>query len=360
MNERLDMDAINRQYFEKRGYTKSNKNQAADYFVQLAASLGFSLDLLKEDWNHNKRYSFAPQDVELINDMLDRIKSREGKRLRCRDYQGAGGEFLYRLITDILHLFRSNGVPEGIVWEQEIKMHILSAYTALISEAIKQRHELKEYADSLLFLDSRVGEMDGFSQMDQYVYWTYLIEHPEIDIDEALGIYWCWWGHHFDTRYEQNYSLHKQIRHLDEPEYEVYQQLIASANYFTELVESDAELQNALAAWRRINYGGGKLKDNKRLAELDRQIAERFEQHITAITGASTVGTELLEIERTYPYTDLFRDSSQSLFEARKLYHERVEACKRPDPRFGDAPSSMEIAYQRRFRRPLVRRDKME
>lgn len=354
MAERLDMDAINRQYFEKRGFTKSSKNQAADYFVQLGTALHFSLDLLKEDWNHNKRYSFAPEDVELIHDMLDRLKSREGKRLRCRDYQGAGGVCILKFIEDILHLLRSNGVSENIVWEQEIRMHILTEYVARITQAVEQKPELGQYVGICIFQGSAVGEMDGFSEMDQYVYWTCLVEHPEITVDEALGIYWCWWSYRFQNLYDESYYRHKRIKHMSESERDYYLMLSDKIDCFTALTEGDAELQDALSEWRRITYGGGKLQDNQRLAGLIRQIAEHFERHVDAVFELQESDGTPAEAEPPYPYSELYGESMKLLLAALDNFRDRVEGYRMNDPIWGSSPSTMEIAYQRRFHRPLV------
>lgn len=83
-----NVEAIIYGYDRQTGDT--GKNLVADMLKEMANAIGFNITLLKEDCNPNKAFCFQEEDVEIIRKIIMLSKSKEGKRLRCRDYEGAG------------------------------------------------------------------------------------------------------------------------------------------------------------------------------------------------------------------------------------------------------------------------------
>lgn len=106
MNNLIEMDFVNRTYYEKsKQKIATNKNQAADLLHEVAAAMGIDLSLMKEGQVSNQRYIIQESDLDHICKILDQAKKIDGKRLRCRDYRGVGVECIDFFIEGFCHLF---------------------------------------------------------------------------------------------------------------------------------------------------------------------------------------------------------------------------------------------------------------
>ncbi len=275
-----DMDAINREYFSKRGFTKSNKNQAADYFTELADSLGFSLDLLKEGHNPNARYCFHEEDVDTVFAILDSAKSAEGKRLRCRDYKGAGWRFIASMVEALLYLMQANGATFMTVWEQEYHIAVKTGFV-IQTEILKElKPELSADLDEKFFLsDSLIYEEDGFTHADRYTFLNFVLEHVDFDAKDIRGVYWFWKTDNEGRSTEETIKAARQLRTKTPEEMESFKKRILGRIHWDQAVENDEDLQKILRRWHDIETGGGKLKDNKLRKPLAFQALEKIKQH---------------------------------------------------------------------------------
>lgn len=274
-----DMQTINHKYFEKHGFNKSNKNQAADYFAELADALGFSLDLLKEGHNHNGKYCFHDEDVDTVFAILDWAKSSEGKRLRCRDYRGAGWEFMERLVQALLKLMRINGATFMAIWEQEYRIAATTDFTIQIEKLKELKPELaSDFEDKFFMCDNPIHEKDGFSLADQYTFLNFVLEHLDFDAKDIRGVYWFWKLDNESRSMDSTISMAKQLRRLSHSEFEAYKQHLIERVHLEEAMDSDTSLQTTLDQWYPIQTGERKLKDNRDRKPLVRKAIDRIDQ----------------------------------------------------------------------------------
>lgn len=353
-----DMHTINHMYFEKRGFNRSNKNQAADYFAELADSLGFSLDLLKEGHNHNGKYCFQDKDVNTVFAILDWAKSSEGKRLRCRDYRGAGWEFIERLVQSLLKLMRSNGATSMTIWEQEYRMAITTDF-AIQAEKIKGlKPELSEDLDGKFFVtESVIHEEDGFTSADRFTFLSFILEHLDFDAKNIRGVYWFWKSDNESRSAKETIREARKFRDKTPEEIEEFKQYLMGQLHFDQAVEADKELQETLQKWRDIETGGGKLKDNKLRKPLAHQVLDKLDQHakehLTSVSiDTSTQGGESDSEEASF--AELMFDGEKHLslacnhYSALKQYRREHPLTSEDDKRL------IEIMFENRFGSPLI------
>lgn len=96
-------------------------NLVANMIHEVSEALGFNSVLLKENCNPSKPFFFQEDDIELLDEFMKLSKSKEGKRLRCRDYKGAGIACITEVTEILSELAQNAGVPLEWVVINELK-----------------------------------------------------------------------------------------------------------------------------------------------------------------------------------------------------------------------------------------------
>ena len=129
------MSKVDMKYANSKIYGKvsdeSHKNLLADMLNELADVLGFNMLLLREDYSDAKGYMIDEEDIALLAEMVDRAKSSEGKRIRCKDFSQEYADTVDFFITSFLKLAKHNSVSDNTLFEAEYTMHTHTDYVVL-------------------------------------------------------------------------------------------------------------------------------------------------------------------------------------------------------------------------------------
>lgn len=360
MDNLIDMEFVNRKYYEKSGQKiATNKNQAADLFHEVAAAIGANLGLMKEGQVSNQRYIIYESDLGHICKMLDRAKKPDGKRLRCRDYRGAGAECIDFFIEGFCHLFMAAGCTEGRCNLERIAMQIKTEFVSMIARIEKTSPQLIDDIDKRFFAPNEEypGQDDHLEAADKYVFLSYMEQHPCIKREELRAIYWCFCNE-AENRYMQDFMAEvRNLQKLDETGVSEFKENLLRRMHFDEALEKNSMYQDALDEWYRVESGQGKLQDNKRrkkltetvLSEMDRVAAQYL---APAKPGAAKNETVQKEPNKLY----------HSIKEAEHLLHEAIRFfISLVDKRLEEPISTLsegeetilECMFQARFGEPM-------
>lgn len=130
---RIDMTTVDF-IINKNAITKSNKNLTEDMINELAQVINANTSLLKQEHNSYKPYSFLEEDIPLIEEIVKQAKTKNGKRLRCKDYENVDVELLQFYVESFLTLYRHNGVEESVIEEEFLKMLHQTGFILLIDK----------------------------------------------------------------------------------------------------------------------------------------------------------------------------------------------------------------------------------
>lgn len=308
MNNLIDMDFVNRKYYEKsKQKITTNKNQAADLLHEVAAAMGTDLSLMKEGQVSNQRYVIHESDLDYICNMLDRAKKPDGKRLRCRDYRGAGAECIEFFIKAFCHLFMAAGCTEDRCNLERIAMQINTEFVSMIASIEKTSPQLIEDIEKRFFAPNEEYpvEDDYLKNADKFIFLYFVEQHPYIKQEELRAIYWC-----FRTEAE-NRDMHdfmvevRKFQKLDESGVSEFKENLLCHTRFDKALEKDSAYQDALDEWYRVESGQGKLQDNKRRKTLVEKVCSEMNrvaaQHIVpAKSGATGAENTQKESDKLY------------------------------------------------------------
>jgi len=274
----VDMKYVDYLY-KKQTRQNTRKSLAGDLFREIANVMGADVTLLKENRDPNRRYSFTETSVPLILEMLEMAKSREGKRLRCWDYPGAGALTIHFFINAFARLYRSNGVPENDVVDATLQMFAQTDFITIIAGIAP---ELRKEVDCYLFTPNGrfLNEDDGLNAADQFVFLSYLSDNPELAPEDALREYWYF---HEDCVARDRQAaiplmqaiLHKQTNE----EREQYKERIIKHIKLDDALDSDEEVAQVIDRLSNIAEGKGKLGDKKEIRSLVEELIERIDYH---------------------------------------------------------------------------------
>lgn len=308
MNNLIDMDFVNRKYYGKsKQKITTNKNQAADLLHEVAAAMGTDLSLMKERQVSNQRYVIRESDLEHICKMLDRAKKPDGKRLRCRDYRGAGAECIDFFIEAFCHLFMAAGCTEGRCNLERIAMQIKTEFVSMIASIEKTSPQLIEDIEKRFFAPNEEYPVqdDHLGNADKFIFLYFMEQNPHIKREEFRAIYLCFCSE-AEKRYMHDFMVEvRNFQKLGEAGVLEFKENLLSHMRFDEALEKDSPYQDALDEWYQVESGQGKLQDNKRRKTLVKKVCSEMNrvaaQHlIPAKPGATEAETTQKESDKLY------------------------------------------------------------
>ena len=275
MDNLIDMEAVNRKYYEKSGLKiTTNKNQAADLLREVASAIGADLNLIKEGQLANQRFVIHESDLNHIFKMLDRAKMPDGKRLRCRDYRSAGGDCIEFFIEAFCHLFEAAGCTEGRCNRERAAMHIKTEFVAMISRIRETAPKFADDVEHRLFApnDDYPNQDDHLEDTDQFVFLYYMLQRSDLSREEMRCIYW-FFCMEVEIYYREDFMTEvRKYQQMDEQGRSEFKDYMHRRLNFDKALETDQEYQDALNEWYRVESGQGKLQDNMRRKELTERL----------------------------------------------------------------------------------------
>lgn len=360
MNNLIDMEFVNRKYYEKSNQkVATNKNQAADLLHEVADAMGADLSLMKEGQVSNQRYIIHESDLGHICKMLDRAKEPDGKRLRCRDYRGAGAECIDFFIEAFCHLFMVAGCTKGRCNLERIAMQIKTEFVSMIASIENTSPQFIEDIDKRFFAPNEEYpvEEDYLKNADKFIFLHYMEQYPYIKQEELRAIYWCFRN---EAEKRDMHDLMVEVRKfqkLDESGVSEFKENLLRRVRFDKALEKDSAYQDALDEWYRVESGQGKLQDNKRMktlvekvcSEMDRIAAQHLVPAKSGATGAENTQKEADKLYRSVKEAEYLLQRAIIFFIS--LANKRLEKPISTLPKGQE--TSLEWMFQERFGVPM-------
>lgn len=284
--EYVDISYVNGR-LHKRGQinSKSHKNLFSDLLHELSVAIGFDIGLLHEDGVKTKRFLFIESDIDDLKILEERMLSKEGKRLRCNDYEGAGAEFVWEMMYRLLTLAEHAGVEKGDLDGQYLRMMIRTDFI-IIREVIRMdTDELETDIDERFFIEegdlegNDVLEDDNMNGTAKFAFLKFIVAHyPRFGIEDIRGIYWFYKLEMHELYHNEFMEEVDYIKSLTDEEREQFAQYALERIHYDDVVSQDDERNDMLEEFMRIEKGGGKLQDIKKQKNRFISILDKDEE----------------------------------------------------------------------------------
>lgn len=331
-----------------------SRNIVADMLHEVARAIGFSLDLLKEDFNKNKAFQFLETDYGEIKEFIETAKSPEGKKLRCKDYKGASGYFIDQVIEFFLMLAEHNGVKQDVLKEQWIKMCVKTECETVRYCIREITDEFEEDIEKHYFVTPYMAE-DAFTDdcipgTAKLVFLQFILGNIDADISDIRGAYWFFKMKYEEKRYKDLHEAGKYLRNLSSEQFEQYKEDIHYHLEYDKALEEDDDLVQMTVKWLNVEDGLGKLQDIKKQRKKLNLILERRNLHAEKIFKRSDnqVKMPAYKQEETVSLSEQFDLAYDYVFESLREY-KYYWAYRQKVPMTEDNEMMMEIEFRQRF-----------
>ena len=350
----VDMKYVDYLY---KNHTRQNtrKNLAGDLFRELADVIGADTVLLKENRDPNRRYSFSEGSVPLILEMLETAKSREGKRLRCWDYAGAGALTIHYFIEAFCCLYERNGVAGEDLQNAILKMYAQTDFITIVGGIDPDLYfEVGNY----LFAPNEQfpNEEDRLSASDKFVFLSYLSDNPEVDPEDVLRAYWFFREDcEFRDRQAAIPVMQAILREQTPEDLEQYKDAILKHIKLDDALDNDEDVIKVIHRLNEIAGGKGKLGDKKELCPLIDELVERVDYHADQL-GFPVCGTGVKNSPNTKSVPNIsvtkVRESYQ-LLNASLDQYAKLKAHRLQNPSDADNITIREMMFKDRYGFPM-------
>lgn len=329
-----------------------SRNMVVDMLSEVATALDFDMTLLKSNMNKDKTYNFADADYDAFVHFMDAAKSKEGKRLRCKDYVGATGSFIEKMQDFFMMLAEHNGVDQEILDEQWLKMQvatdceILRSYlreiTTDFEEDIEKFYFRDNYNTNDIFCDDHI---DG---VRKYVFLSYMIGNVDAPIEEIRGVYWFYKMHYEQITFDELKLAGEYIRSLSPIQKKQYKEHIRESLHYECLIEKDDQLGEMINKWNTIEEGGGKLQDMKKQKGNLIKILERQDDYAKKIFAKITDELPAMQGKAAISLKNQYMKADKNLLNSMKEYRQYLQERKQC-PMTEQNERLFEIEFRQRF-----------
>ena len=289
--EYVDISYVNGQ-LHQRGQinSKSHKNLFSDLLHELAVAIGFDIRLLHEDGVKTKRFLFLESDIDDLKALEERMLSKAGKRLRCNDYEGAGGKFVYEMMNMLLTLAEHAGVEDKDLNSQYLHMMIRTDFIVIRERIRMDTDELEADIDERFFVEK--GDLEGVDVLEddhmngtaKLTFLQFIDAHYlRFGIEDIRGIYWFYKLEMYELYHNDFMEEVDYIKSLTDEEREQFAQYALERIHFDDVVSQDDERNDMLEEFMRIAKGGGKLQDIKKQKKRLVSIFDKDEEKAKGI-----------------------------------------------------------------------------
>lgn len=349
------MSKVTMKYANSRIYGRasedSHKNLLADMLNELADVLGFNMLLLREDYSEAKGYMIDEEDIDLLAEMVEKAKSIEGKRIRCKDFAKEYADVIAFFINSFLDLARHNGVPENDLLEMEYTMHAKTDFIVMKRNIMMHTDKFDKDLEDRFFAptDYLPDEDDELTKSDKFMFLVYMGLYSHYDVKAMRGIYWCF----VEQRQSRNHD--KLIRQLQEMSDDEKKKMVESVKHqyeFESRLDEDEEYIDTIKEFIKIESGQGKLQDKKKVIPLAKKLCEIMDRNADDFMTVEEYAKGEPDFKKSHTVVENIREalteSREILCEAVK-YYDSFSAYRNSHPCTKDDESIMEYCYKQRF-----------
>lgn len=347
---KVDMNYANYKIYGKRSQS-SNKNLLADLLNELADALDFNMLLLREDYSEAKGYLIDEEDIELLAEMAEKAKSSEGKRIRCKDFALEYADTVDFFVMSFLTLARNNAVTEDALFEAEYKMCVRTNFVVI-------KRDLKILTDTFdadleryFFAptDSLPDEDDELTKSDIFMFLVYMCQNSNMDGKTMRGVYWCF----VEERQGRNRSKFvEQLHDLTAAQKDKMVESVMHQYEFDNRLHEDEEYVDTIKEFIKIESGGGKLQDRKKVLPLAKKLCAIMDRNADGFMTTEEYAKGKPDFKKARPIEESVREnlteSRNALSEAIK-YYGAFRAYRQKHPLTSDDERIIEICYKQRF-----------
>lgn len=329
----------------------SHKNLLADMLNELADVLGFNMLLLREDYSEAKGYMIDEEDIDMLAEMVEKAKSSEGKRIRCKDFSQEYADTVDFFITSFLNLAKHNNVPDNTLFEAEYTMHTHTDFVVLKRNVKMNTDKFDADLEERFFAptDYLPDEDDELTKADKFMFLLYMGLYPHYDVKSMRGIYWCF------VEQRQGRNRDRAIRQLHEMSDEEKRKLVDSVwhqHEFESRLDEDDEYIDTIKEFIRIESGQGKLQDKKKVLPLAKKLCEIMDRNADDFMTVEEYAKGEPDFKKSRPAEENIREA---LTESREVLSEAVnfydsfKTYRNSHPCVEDDERIIEICYRQRF-----------
>lgn len=353
-----DVEAIIYGYNRQTGDT--GKNLVADMLKEMANAIGFNITLLKENCNPNKAFRFQEKDVEIIRKIIMLSKSKKGKRLRCRDYEGAGFWCVVGAINAYKLLALNAGISKTQVNLELRKMHECTNQFVL-RELI--RFETNDYeidlTEHFFAPNSNCQDDDNMDEVDKQVFLEFLLQNVDKRPSDIRGIYWFFVQEKEQVEHILLMEEVEKIKNLSSKCLDEWKDYLRRRIKLEQTLLDDDKYNIKVDELINLLEGKGKLQDNRRLKNIEKELQSIRDTHIQEIFEVDVESNNQNNSSTQYNYTaddeEKRYNLSQSQLKNAINNYLKWKAYRRSAPLTEGNETIMEILYNRRFGIPMFK-----
>lgn len=351
-------DIENRLYPGRDKERMGSRNLVADMLHEVADSIGFNIEFLKENFNKNKSFQFIESDYDKIKEFMEIAKSPEGKRLRCKDYAGATGYVIDKTSDFYLLLAEHNGVESAVLREQWLKICVHTKCEIIRCCIREMTDEFEEDIDNRFFVTPCTAE-DGFTddcipEIAKFVFLEFISGNIDWDISVIRGTYWFFKMKYESMQFEEMKKAGDYLRSLSAEQMEQLKRDIHSRLKYEDTIEKDEDLVKMTEEWIKIEEGQGRLKDIKIQKKRLEKIMDRRNSYVKNMYPNIDKQIEMPEFdwEEEVSFTEQCIIAYNRIFQSYREY-KSYQAYRKKNPRTDENEMLMEIEFRQRFKTNL-------
>lgn len=346
---RINMTTVDYIINKKAGLadTKSNKNLTEDILIELADVIHANTSLLKEEFNPFKPYSFLQEDIPLIEEMITRAKTKNGKRLRCKDYESTSVALLEFYVKAFLTLYHHNGVKETVIEEEFLKILHQTEFILLIDKIKQKTHIYNQDLEEFYFMpnDKSPNEDDELTDTDKLVFLYFVYRFAgDASVKDIRGIYWLF------VECRKSYNWDNCINSLHSMNNDEKENMVRKAFRYAKMelaLAEDNDYCNTLESIYYIESGHGNLQDKRKLKGLFEKLIEKMDGYSDMYLIPEDYYDNKKEKDDDCDYSPLVQ--SQKIFEKTIRWYFSEKSYRKNNPITNDNKKMFEDKYTERF-----------
>lgn len=347
---KVDMTYANYKIYGKPS-DSSNKNLLADLLNELADALDFNMLLLREDYSEAKGYLIDEEDIELLAEIAEKAKSSDGKRIRCKDFALEYADTVDFFITSFLTLAKHNNVSDDALFEVEYKMYAKTDFVVLKRDVgtLTDEHDVDLERYYFAPTDYLPDEDDELTKSDKFMFLVFMCQNPDIDAKTMRGIYWCF------VEERQGRNRDKSIKQLHEMSKEEKEKLVESVVHqvhFENRLHEDDEYVETIKEFVKIESGGGKLQDRKKVIPLAKKLCEIMDRNADGFMTTEEYAKGEPDFKKARPKEENIRENISESREALNnafSYYNSFRAYRNNHPLTSEDERMIEVFFKQRF-----------
>lgn len=347
---KVDMTYANYRIYGKKS-SCSNKNLLSDMLNELAEVLDFDMSLLREDFSNAKGYMIDETDIPLLKEMVETAKSSEGKRIRCKEFIPKYADTLYFLIEAFLKLAEHNGVSEDIRFEVQYEMNAKTDFVIFKRDVMQSTEKFDVDLERYFFAptDFLPDEDDELTKSDKCMFLLFMFQNWQMNVKKMRGIYCCFVE---ERKSRKNDRFIKRLHEMSEKDIEKMVKSTWHQAEFENRLYEDDEYVETIKEFVKIESGGGKLQDKKKVIPLAKKICGIMDRNADDFMTVEEYAKGEPDFGKVAPKTENIREAlseSRDVLNEAIAFYESFKAYREKKPLTEDDERLIEICYRQRF-----------